>query len=288
MQEGDHDDEKATTRVTDQGMGEQGHPPDQIDTSRPHPARMYDYYLGGQDNYEVDREAAEQVLALLPDLRPTARENRVFLRRATRSVVGDGIRQIIDIGTGIPTAPNTHDAARSVTPDVRVAYVDNDPIVGVYAEAKLTNRHEAGFALADLRDPKAVLEHPAVAGLIDFDQPVALLLVAVLHFIRDDEDPAGIVAALAEALPAGSRLVLSHGTQDFHDREQIREAAEVYKNATARVTPRPHAEVMSFFDGFELVDPGLVQLPLWRPDGAVPAPDELRRIAFYGGVGVKS
>jgi hypothetical protein len=270
-------------------VSDEGFTVEQIDTSRPHPARMYDYYLGGQDNYEVDRVAAERVMETLPDIRLAARENRSFLHRATRKVVGRGIRQIIDIGTGIPTSPNTHEIARSVDADVRVAYVDNDPIVSTYAGAKLVNDGNAGFALADLRDPKAVLEHPAVSELIDFEQPVALLLVAILHFVEDAADPAGIVATLTEPLAPGSCLVLSHGTLDFHSPEAIAAVADVYRGSTATLNLRPHAEVLSFFDGFGLIDPpGLVQPPFWAPDAPVPDDPLLHGLGFYCGVGVKS
>ncbi|MFH0241403.1 SAM-dependent methyltransferase [Streptomyces sp. HK10] len=266
----------------------EGFTPEQIDTSRPHPARMYDYYLGGSDNYEVDREAAERLMRIAPDVRVSARANRDFLGRAVRTVVGElGIRQIIDIGTGIPTSPNTHELARAAAPDTRVVYVDNDPIVSVHADAKLTGAGNAEFVLADARRPEAVTEHPAVRELIDFGRPVALLLVAVLHFVKDEEDPAGLVAALGGALPPGSCLVLTHGTPDFHEKQRVEEGTDVYRNATAQVSLRSHAEVLSFFDGWDLTDPGLVQLPLWRPDGPVPEPGELRRVALYGGVGVK-
>ncbi|WP_461034045.1 SAM-dependent methyltransferase [Streptomyces mayteni] len=268
-------------------MGEEGFSAEEIDTSRPHPARMYDYYLGGQDNYEVDRTAAEAVIRLLPDIRLAARENRSFMHRATRAVVARGVRQIIDIGTGIPTSPNTHEVARSLAPDVRIAYVDNDPIVSAYAGAKLTNDGNAGFVLADLRDPEALLRHPAVADLIDFDQPVALLLVAILHFIDDAEDPVGIVRTLTDALPPGSHLVLSHGTTDFHDAEQLAAVRDVYKNATAGVTLRPRERVAAFYDGFELLEPGLVQPPFWAPEAPVPDDPMLRGLGFYCGVGVK-
>ncbi|URN13775.1 SAM-dependent methyltransferase [Streptomyces radiopugnans] len=266
----------------------EGFTPEQIDTSRPHPARMYDYYLGGSDNYEVDREAAERLMTMAPDVRVSARANRDFLGRAVRTAVGElGIRQIIDVGTGIPTSPNTHELARAAAPDTRVVYVDNDPIVSVHADAKLTGAGNAEFVLADARKPEAVIEHPAVRALIDFGRPVALLLVAVLHFVRDEEDPAGLVAALGGALPPGSCLVLTHGTPDFHEKQRVEEGTDVYRNATAQVSLRSHAEILSFFDGWDLVDPGLVQLPLWRPDGPVPEPGELRRVALYGGVGLK-
>ncbi len=267
-------------------MIEPGFSAEQIDTSKPHPARMYDYYLGGRDNYEVDREAAERVIAMAPEAPASARANRAFMRRAVRTVVRGGVRQIIDIGTGIPTSPNTHEVARQVAPDVRVAYVDNDPIVAAHAGARLTNTSGTGFVLADVRDPKAILGHPVVQELIDFDQPVAVLLVAVLHFVKDEEDPAGILATLTGELPHGSHLVLSHGTTDFHQ-DAEGDAREVYKNAAAQLTLRGYDEFLPFFDGFELLDPGVVQVPLWRPEGAPPDAEDLRRIAFYGGVGVR-
>ncbi|MBY8887569.1 SAM-dependent methyltransferase [Streptomyces sp. PTM05] len=263
-----------------------GFPVERIDTSKPHPARMYDYYLGGWDNYEVDRVAAEQVITMAPEARASARANRAFLGRAVRTVVRSGIRQVIDIGTGIPTSPNTHEVAREIDPSVRVAYVDNDPIVATHAGAKLTDTGQAGFALADVRDPKSILDSPLVRELIDFDQPVALLFVAVLHFIKDAEDPVGILRAFTERLAPGSHLVLTHGTTDFH-RDAEGDAREVYRNATAHLTLRGYDEILPFFDGFDLLEPGVVQAPLWRPEGALPEASELHRIAFYAGVGVK-
>ena len=272
-------------------MTEQGFPAEQIDTSRPHPARMYDYYLGGRDNYEVDRDAAQRVIDVFPDIIPTTRANRRFMHRAVRHLAEQGIRQIIDVGTGIPTSPNTHEIAHSVSPDVRVAYIDNDPIVATHAGAHLLGAgSNTGFFLADLRDPVNVFQHPTISELIDFDQPVGLLLVAVMHFVTDKEDPAGLVAAYRDALPSGSHLVLSHATSDFHVHDVgVDEAMDVYRDtrATATVTTRTHDEVLGFFDGMEMVEPGLVQLPLWHPDEPVPEPDVLRRIGVYGGIGRK-
>ncbi|MGW9431266.1 SAM-dependent methyltransferase [Streptomyces decoyicus] len=278
-----------------QGPEPSGFSAEEIDTSRPHPARMYDYYLGGWDNYEVDRVAAERVIEVHPQVRLSARANRSFMRRAVRELVDGGIRQIIDIGTGIPTSPNTHEVARETAPDTRVVYVDNDPIVATHAGARLTNTERSGFVLGDVRDPKAVLDHPTVRELIDFDQPVALLLVAVLHFIRDDEDPAGIVAALADALPAGSHLVLSHATGEPYEAyaagrtdERARDGVvNVYKSSTATLNLRSKAAIEPLFGPFTLLEPGVVRVPLWRPDGAVPGAEELNNIIFYGGVGRK-
>jgi hypothetical protein len=251
---------------------------------------MYDFFLGGRDNYEVDRDAAQRVIDVFPDIVPTTRANRRFMHRAVRHLAASGIRQIIDIGTGIPTAPNTHQVAHEVSADIRVAYIDNDPIVATHAGAHLLGAGNTGFFLGDLREPETVLGHPTIGELIDFDQPVGVLLVAVLHFITDEEDPAALVAAYRDALPAGSRLVLSHATSDFHPRGTgVDEAKDVYKDrkATATVTTRTRAEVLPFFDGFDLVEPGLVQIPLWHPEGAAPAEEELRHVGTYGGIGVK-
>ncbi|MFI0710109.1 SAM-dependent methyltransferase [Streptomyces inhibens] len=279
-----------------QGPEHSGFSAEEIDTSRPHPARMYDYYLGGWDNYEVDRVAAERVIEVHPQVRHSARANRAFLRRAVGELVAGGIRQIIDIGTGIPTSPNTHEVARETAPDTRVVYVDNDPIVATHAGARLTNAERTGFVLGDVRDPKAILDHPTVRELIDFDRPVALLLVAVLHFVRDDEDPAALVAALADALPAGSHLVLSHATGEPYEAYaegrtdvQARDGViNVYKSATATLNLRSKAEIEPLFGPFTLLEPGVVRVPLWRPDGEVPSPQDLNNTIFYGGVGRKA
>lgn len=267
-------------------MTDQGFTVDEIDTSRPHPARMYDYFLGGRDNYEVDREAAQRVLDVVPDVVHGARANRAFLQRAVGFLAESGIRQIIDIGTGIPTSPNTHEIAHAISPDVRIAYIDNDPIVATHAGARLTNTGNTGFFLADMREPRTILDHPTISELIDFNEPVALMLVSVLHFVTDEEDPAGMLATLRDALPEGSHLVLSHATGDFHE-DTVGDVLSVYKKATAALTARTHAEVLALFDGFDLVDPGLVQVPLWRPEGATPGPAELSRVGVYGGIGRK-
>ncbi|MFI0719168.1 SAM-dependent methyltransferase [Streptomyces sp. NPDC021224] len=258
-----------------------------IDTSRPHPARMYDFYLGGKDNYHVDREAAQQVITSAPAVVDSARANRDFLRRAVGHLAESGVRQFLDIGTGIPTSPNTHEVAQAVAPGARVAYVDNDPIVAAHAAARLLGTGNTSFALADLRDTDALLAMPEVTRMIDLRQPVAVLLASVLHFVGDADDPAGIVGTLRDALPAGSHLVLSHGTDDFHA-DRVGEAVSVYRTATAELSLRPYDRVLDFFDGFDLLAPGLVRVPLWRPDGPPPGPDELASIGVYGGVGRKA
>ena len=259
-----------------------GFSPDQIDTTTPHPARMYDAYLGGTDNYQVDRAAVAEVIKRAPEIRAIARANRAFLGRAVRYLAGEcGIDQFLDIGTGIPTAGNVHEVAQQAAPGARVAYVDNDPIVNAHASALLTGPGSTGIVLADLRDPEAILSHPVTRELIDFSRPVALLLIAILHFITGDENPARILAVLRDALPPGSYLALSHVTSDFRT-SAATSAMDVYRNATSPVTLRTHAEISGFFDGWDLVEPGLVQAPLWRPDG--PAPKNLNKLWIYGGV----
>ncbi|MFQ3556439.1 SAM-dependent methyltransferase [Streptomyces gramineus] len=263
-------------------MTQDGTRPVEIDTSKPHPARIYDYLLGGKDNYEVDRQAGDQLAAVAPEVWISVRANRGFLQRAVRHVIDSGVRQILDVGTGLPTSPNVHEIAQEAEADVRVAYVDNDPIVKAHADALLNRAGTTSIVLADLRDPKSVVEHPEVRRIIDFDQPVALFLVAILHFIRDAEEPERIVATLRDALPAGSFLVLSHATDDFAERSA---AQAIYNNATASMNLRPRARVERFFEGFELVEPGLVQVPFWRPEST--PPEGSAQIGFYGAVGVK-
>ncbi|MEV8567614.1 SAM-dependent methyltransferase [Streptomyces sp. NPDC051322] len=255
-----------------------------IDTSKPHPARMYDYFLGGKDNYPVDQEAAEQFMKVAPEVRAGVRANRHFMHRAVRHVVAEGgIRQILDVGTGLPTEPNVHQIAHAIAPETRIAYVDNDPIVSAHSMALLDGTGTS-VVLADLSDPRAVLDHPDVRRVIDFDQPVALLLVAVMHFIPDDRDPDGIVAALRDALPTGSYLVLSHATGDIHE-DHREDAAAVYNSATATLNLRPHARVRDFFGDFSLIEPGLVQVPDWHPDE--PTQRDAAPIGIYGGVARK-
>lgn len=268
-------------------MSGEGFAPEQINTTRAHPARMYDYYLGGKDNYEVDRAAARRVIGHIPYARSYARSNREFLHRAVRAVVGRGVRQIVDVGTGIPTSPNTHEVACEADADARVVYADNDPIVATYAGAKLTNTGKAGFVLADLREPEAILDHPTTRELIDFDQPVAVMLVAVLHFISDAEDPKGIVDAFMERLPGGSCLVLSHASGDFSGGGDVQQAANVYDDATARFSLRTKEEVAKLFRGYELLEPGLVQPPMWRPEQPLPEDEDMEKYIGYVGVGVK-
>ncbi|MFJ8042690.1 SAM-dependent methyltransferase [Kitasatospora sp. NPDC096147] len=281
----DHQDVSLDWMSTDQ---ENLRPPTDLRPEIPHPARMYDYYLGGKDNFPADREAAEKVLALGPLVRISAQANRAFLQRAVRELASEhGIRQFLDIGTGIPTAGNTHEIAQQVHPDAKVAYLDNDPIVLVHSRALLAaaGTGNATVVQADLRDPAAILDDPDVRKVIDFDQPVGLLLFAVLHFIDDSDDPKGIVRTLLDALPSGSFLAVSHATGDFSAPDQAAKGPAVYRAASAQLTMRSREQVLGFFDGLELLEPGVVTAPNWRPDEAPQATDA--ETAIWAGVARK-
>jgi hypothetical protein len=247
---------------------------------------MYDYYLGGKDHWRADREAAEQILAVAPEVRAIARANRDFLRRAVTYLARDkGITQFLDIGTGIPTSPNVHETAAACAAGTRVVYADNDPVIHAHANALLTGTGTTKIILADLRDPDIILD--GARDFLDFTQPAALLLVAILHFIPDAEDPAGLVAALRDALPPGSYLALSHGTTDFHAAEVTSTATSAYDTATAPLVLRPRATIEALLDGFTAEPSGLVQAPLWHPD-TVPKPRDLEKIGIYAAVAAKN
>ena len=237
-----------------------------IDTNTPNPARIYDYLLGGKDHFPADRNAAADLLAIAPQARDGARENRAFLGRAVRFLAQAGIRQFLDIGSGLPTQANVHQLAQQVAPDARVVYVDHDPVVHVHAAALLADNVTTTAVLADLREPDRILRHPTVRDIIDFDQPVGLLLVAVVHFITDEADPAGIVARFRDALAPGSFVAVSHATGDFHP-ELAAKVTTIYQQASAPLVLRSRAQVARLFHGFELVAPGLVQPAVWRLDG---------------------
>jgi hypothetical protein len=262
-------------------------PPD-LRTNRPTPARMYDYYLGGKDNFAVDREAAEQVLIAAPEVRILATENRAFLGRAVRFLAAEaGIRQFVDVGTGLPTQGNVHEIAQAVDPAARVVYVDNDPIVRVHAKALLPSDGTTAVIEADMRDPEPILRHPDLHRLIRFDEPVAVLFMSVLHFIADEHDPYGIVTAFRDATVPGSYLALSHITSPEQNTGAAEAAADVYKaRATSPAILRSAKEIQALFDGYDLVDPGLVYLPQWRPDSPEDAKDA-ESVWMLSGVGRK-
>jgi hypothetical protein len=241
-------------------------PPVDLDTSVAHPARVYDYWLGGKDNFAADREAAEQAIAANPMILTGVRTNRAFLRRAVRYLAGEaGIRQFLDIGTGLPSADNTHQVAQEAAPDSRVVYVDNDPIVLVHARALLTGTPQGATAYldADVRDPGSVLAQSAET--LDFTRPVALMLLAILQLIPDDANPHAIVAQLMDGLAPGSYLVISHPASDVLPDAMAEMQRRLNERQREITTFRPRAEVGAFFDGLDLVEPGLVQPHRWRP-----------------------
>ncbi|MEY9912173.1 hypothetical protein ABIA35_008432 [Catenulispora sp. MAP12-49] len=263
-----------------------GWEPPRIDTTKAHPARIYDCLLGGKDHFEVDRQAAEVVIKALPGAEDMVRENRAFLGRAVRHLTEAGITQFLDIGTGIPGPGNTGAVARSVYPEARVVYVDYDPVVAVHSRALLAGADPAltAIVVADVRDPASILDNAAVREVLDFDRPIAVLMVALLHFIKPEEDAPGIVAAFRDALPPGSAVVISHGT-DGGDPQTSAEARKGWDNATSQFTVRDREDITALFDGLDLVEPGVVNVPLWRPEG--PAREDWAAIWFDGGVGFK-
>jgi hypothetical protein len=264
-------------------------PAPQLDVSRPHAARIYDYHLGGKDNFAADREMGDKVLASVPSARTAARENRAFMGRAVRFLAREaGLRQFLDIGTGLPTANNVHQVAQAVAPSARVVYADNDPLVLVHARALLTSSPEGrtAYIQADLRDPESILDNPALRAVLDFSQPVALMLVAILHFMLDEDKPGDILAGLLSALPSGSYLVATHATGE-HDREAWARIERAYREGGIAGQVRDSGDFARLaFPGLELVPPGVVLVSEWRPDtpGPRPAPAEVN---IYGGVARK-
>ncbi|HET9894422.1 MAG TPA: SAM-dependent methyltransferase [Streptosporangiaceae bacterium] len=238
-----------------------------IRTDVPHPARVYDYLLGGKDNFAVDREAAEMSLRISPEIRHSARANRQFLVRAVRFLRDNGIRQFLDVGTGLPTSPNTYEVAQDGHPDARVVYVDKDPVVVVHAEALMASNPTTEVVQADLRNVDEVLI--ATGRLLDFSKPVGLLFVACLHNIPDDDDPAGTVARYLTALAPGSYLVISHATDELDPDRMHAITAEYAKRGTVFVG-RSKESIQRMFNGAELVDPGVVLISYWRPDSGRP------------------
>jgi trans-aconitate methyltransferase len=243
-----------------------------LDTSTAHPARVYDYWLGGKDNFAADREAGEQALKSYPQLAEAVRSNRAFLARAVGFLTGPtGVRQFLDIGTGIPSADNTHEVAQREAPDSRIVYVDNDPIVLLHAQTLLrsTAAGACDYIQADLRDPARILSE--AGRTLDFGQPVALMLLAILQFIPDDADPWGLVAQLMAPLPPGSYLVVSHPTDDFNPNRQGESIQRYNERVAEQATLRGHDETVRFFAGLELVEPGVVAVAKWRPHSDVEA-----------------
>ena len=259
--------------------------PPGIDTTKASIARVYDWWLGGEHNFRVDQDAARAMIAVEPKARAIARAYRAFLIRAVRYLAGEaGIRQFLDVGSGIPTAQNVHQVAQETSPGARVVYVDNDDVAVAHSKLLLDGNPDATIIHADLRDPQTILEHPETRRLIDFTQPVGLLLAAVLHFIPDSDDPGRILAALREPLAPGSYIAISHASSD-----SIPEVAESYASAyrsriAANSTFRSRAEIAGLFEGTDLLEPGLVWVPEWRPDSPADVPEDPS--AFWGVAGV--
>ena len=260
--------------------------PYEVDLSQPNAARMYDYYLGGKDNYPADREAARLVLGAAPDVPLAALENREFLKRATRFLMRDrSIRQFVDIGPGLPTQSNVHQLARKYDPGAHVVYVDNDAVVLTHSRSLLLGVPGVTVIPGDLREPAPILADPELHELINFSQPVALCMTLVLHFLPPDDDPYGVVARFRDALCPGSFLVLSHVTGDGRELGALTDIDDIYGNANAPLIMRTRDQVTAFFNGFELIEPGVVFLSKWRPSGEYHAQGGTRW--GYCGVGKK-
>jgi hypothetical protein len=262
-----------------------GEPP-AFDTSTAHIARVYDYWLGGKDNFAADRAAGDEAYVAYPDMPSSVRANRAFLRRAVRFMAESGIRQFLDVGTGLPSANNTHEVAQSVAPESRVLYVDNDPMVLAHAHALLVGDQKGSTAYldADARDPEKILR--GAEQMLDLSQPVGLMLVAILHLVNDEDNPQRIVDRLVAAMPPGSYLAITHVPSDMQASMGVVAAAKRVNQLMAqRINPRSRAVVTQFFDGLELLPPGVVPIQEWRPDTAA---EGAARAAMWGGVARKN
>ncbi|WP_106397912.1 SAM-dependent methyltransferase [Actinocorallia populi] len=257
-----------------------------VDITKPSIARAYDVVLRGKDNFAVDRAFVSEITKVIPEIYDVASYNRRILGRGVRFLAEQGIRQFLDLGSGLPTVQNTHQVARSVAPDANVVYVDNDPIVLVHGRALLEENERTAVVTSDLRDTRAVLDDPDVNRLIDFTRPVAVMMVGILHHLHDDEDPQGIVKAYLDAVPSGSHLFVTHFCASS---EEARDAEKQYLALLGTGRFRTPEEITAYFDGLELLEPGVVPLPLWRPDGPVPVEDDLSigQRLMYGGIARK-
>lgn len=256
--------------------------PADVDLSKPNPARVYDYILGGANNFEVDRDFAKQLLTTLPDAQSLAQENRGFLRRSVGFLAEQGVRQFIDLGSGIPTVGNTHEVAQRIDPGARVLYVDNEPVAVAHSELILEDNKDAAILRADVRDVHAVLNDPVTQGLIDFDEPVGILMFAVLHFVPDELDPYRLVSRYRDATVPGSYLIVSHVTSD--GRPEFDDVIEQYQASANPVTERNRTDVERLFTGYDLVEPGVVFTREWRPEIDL---DYSNSSPIYGGVGLR-
>jgi SAM-dependent methyltransferase len=261
--------------------------PEGVDLERPSAARLYDYALGGSHNFAVDRALFRQLTATVPDLAAQARASRAFLRRAVQFCVASGVRQFLDIGSGIPTRGNVHEVAQRTAPDVRVMYIDLDPVAVAHSRAILAGDDRVGVLQEDLRQTERLLSHPQVRSLLDFDRPMAVLLVAMLHQVSDEDDPAGIVARLRDAMAPGSYLVISHGTAESRP-QAVTKGVQMLHSGGVPATMRTREQVEQLFAGFELVEPGVVWVPQWHPDAPGRVDDQAELSIMVGGVGRKT
>jgi S-adenosyl methyltransferase len=261
--------------------------PEDVDLSKPNAARVYDYLLGGSSNFAIDREFAAKAMEFAPDAVSAARKNRHFLRRAVRFCVQQGIRQFLDLGSGVPTEGNVHDIAQSADPACRVAYVDNEPVAVAHSRAMLRDNELTTTLGADLREPETILHHPETLRLLDFSAPIAVLLVAALPFVSDADDPAGIVARYRDAVVPGSFLVLSHGTTDHRD-QATKDFAKHYQSSATPLFLRSYQQIEALFAGWDFVEPGLVPAPLWRPESVEDVGENPERTGIYAGVARKT
>lgn len=260
--------------------------PSNLDLDRPSAARVYDYYLGGFHNFAVDREMAREAMRLWPELPQIMQANRAFLRRAVRFAAREGVRQFLDIGSGIPTVGNSHEVAREADPSARVVYVDVDPVAVAHSRAILAGDADTGVVQADLRDPDRVVNDAAVRELIDFDQPIGLLLVAVLHFVPDEDEPQAVIGRLREVIAPGSLLVISHASQDGQP-DLADSHQRLYARTPTPMTMRSQRQIQDFFDGFEIVEPGVVPMQDWHPESSPEATAAPLRMVGFAGVGRK-
>ncbi|MFI6228142.1 SAM-dependent methyltransferase [Micromonospora echinospora] len=254
-----------------------------IDLSRPSAARVYDYFLGGAHNFEVDRQLAEQIAAMTPNLPATMRAGRDFLRRAVRVLLDAGIDQFLDIGSGIPTVGNVHEVAQAANPAARVLYVDIDPVAVAHSRELLAGNERAGVLHADLREPERILAEARACGLVDLDRPVGILLAGVVHFVPDADRPAEILATLRAAAAPGSFLVVSHSTFEDQPPEML-DAQRLSSRTDTEITLRSRVEVAAFFGDWTILDPGVVHMPLWRPDSPSDVDEHPERFGAFGAV----
>jgi S-adenosyl methyltransferase len=266
-------------------MASAGAAPEGVDIERPSAARLYDWFLGGRHNYASDRELGRQVLDVAPNFKFVATQNRAFLGRAVRFLLASGIRQFLDLGSGIPTQDNVHEVVHRAYPSAHVVYVDNDPVAVAHSRYILQGNDNAAVVRADIREPDAVVGRREVLRLIDFSEPVAVLFVAILHFIPDSDEPHALVGKFRDHMAPGSYLVVSHGTQDVAA-TAVAGVEHLYQRSTVSAHARSRPQIEAFFDGFDLVEPGLVYPPLWRPEG--PGVEHPELSWFYSGVGRRS